>query len=320
MTIPFVKAHGAGNDFLFTSSQSLREPLGEERLPELARAICNRHTGVGADGWYLVVQPSEGHHAEIRLYNSDGSKAELSGNGTRCAAAMLVEAGLPITTVRILTGSGARVLKLIERNGRGFRFEMDMGKLGSKPEQVRFALPEGGAEQPEPEPPPLPPPEPVPVPAESEGGESAPQEAPAPAAAPPPPPKSLVKTREVTIVDVGNPQCAVVVQSFDIDWRSLGASIEKHPQFPKGTNVSFVRKVDPHTIEARFWERGAGATLSSGTGAAGAAAAAILLGLATSPVRVVTEAGDLEVAWPDAQGSARLTGPAQITARGEFFW
>src|SRR5689334_9001881 len=79
MTIPFVKAHGAGNDFLFTFSQALIEPLPAEREADLARAICSRNTGIGADGWYLIVQPSEGNHAEIRLYNSDGSKAELSG-------------------------------------------------------------------------------------------------------------------------------------------------------------------------------------------------------------------------------------------------
>jgi hypothetical protein len=111
---------------------------------------------------------------------------------------------------------------------------------------------------------------------------------------------SLVLTsgsRDVAIVDVGNPQCAVFVENFQFDWHAVGAEIEKHKQFPSGTNVSFVRKVDDHSVEARFWERGAGATLSSGTGSLGAAVTAILLGLVGSPVRVLTEAGELEVTW-----------------------
>ena len=86
--------------------------------------------------------------------------------------------------------------------------------------------------------------------------------------------------REVAILDAGNPQCALAVDKFDVDWRTLGGEIEIHSQFPKKTNVSFVRKIDDHAIEARFWERGAGATLSSGTASSlGAAVAAILLGL-----------------------------------------
>ena len=249
MNIPYIKAHGAGNDFLFTFEKALREPLHQDHLADFARGICDRHRGVGADGWYLIRQPSEGHHAEILLFNSDGSKAELSGNGTRCAAAILVDAGLPTGTVRILTGAGPRQVKLLERKGREFRFEMDMGRPTWSDDQLRFPLPLKAGK------------------------------------------------REVAILDVGNPQCAVVVDSLDLDWRTLGAEIENHSEFPKKTNVSFIRRIDDHAIEARFWERGAGATLSSGTGSLGAAAAAILLGQVGSPVRVVTEAGDLEVSW-----------------------
>jgi diaminopimelate epimerase len=309
MNVPFLKAHGAGNDFVFTFEQSLRQPADQESLGRLARAICDRHAGVGADGWYLVRQPCEGHHAEILLFNSDGSKAELSGNGTRCAAAILIDAGLPTSNVRILSGAGPRLLQLLERKGRNFRFEMDMGRPAWKDAELRQSLdlPSGA--------------------------------------------------REVAVIDVGNPQCAVPVDGFDFDWRAAGAGIETHARFPDRTNVSFFRKVDDHTIEARFWERGAGATLSSGTGSLGAAAVAILLGLTGSPVRVVGEAGGLEVRWgppsapaaprrietPAAEaspaeagqppapplvtwaysapdGAASLAGPAQIVAGGEFYW
>ena len=251
MTIPFVKAHGAGNDFLLTWED--RAPA--ENLPETARAFCDRHRGIGADGWILVKPDA------IRLFNSDGSEAELSGNGTRCAAAMLVDSGMAQHDVTLMTGAGLRRLRLIDRQARAFRFEMDMG------------LPVG--------------------------------------------PRTLqLGAREVTVMDVGNPQCAVFVEEFPANWESIGAQIEAHPFFPRRTNVSFVRTVDRHTIDVRFFERGAGPTLSSGTGSTGAAVAAILRGAVQSPVVIQTQAGDLQLRWDD---SVYLTGPAEITAAGEFY-
>lgn len=259
MTIPFTKAHGAGNDFLLSWSE--RVPSGG--LPAMARAICNRHTGIGADGWILV------RDAAIRLFNADGSEAEISCNGTRCAAALLLDAGRAAGDLTITTGAGAKHLRLIERSGRRFRFEMDMGRPVVHPHQVRFMLPLRRGAQ------------------------------------------------EVTILDVGNPQCALFVDRFPPDWESLGAEIEGHPHFPKRTNVSLVRAVDQHTIEARFYERGAGVTLSSGTGSTGAAVAAILRKAAASPVRVLAPSGEpLEIRWDD---SVYLTGPAEIIGAGEFY-
>jgi diaminopimelate epimerase len=119
-------------------------------------------------------------------------------------------------------------------------------------------------------------------------------------------------------LDVGNPQCAVPVEGIDSDWRILGAEIEAHSHFPQRTNVSFFAKVDDATIDARFYERGAGPTLSSGTGATGAAAAAILRGLVHSPVTVRTEDAPLMVRWNGPGHSAFLLGPAQIVATGIF--
>jgi diaminopimelate epimerase len=259
MKIPFTKAHAAGNDFLLTWTS---EAPGRS-LPEAARAICGRHTGVGADGWMLMTAES------IRLFNADGSEPEISGNGTRCAAALLVEAGLAQEQVTLLTGAGPKHLKLIERAGRRFLFEMDMGLPRYREDEIRYSLPLG---------------------------------------------KGPV---EVTILDVGNPQCAVMVEEFPPDWEQLGAEIEAHPRFPRRTNVSFVRVIDPQTLEVRFYERGVGPTLSSGTGSTGAAEAAILRKLAVSPVSIVTPAGELRVRWDD---SVHLTGPAEIVASGEFYW
>ncbi len=102
---------------------------------------------------------------------------------------------------------------------------------------------------------------------------------------------------------------------FDFDWRAMGAEIERHPHFPNRTNVSFVKPVDAHSIEVRFWERGAGETMSSGTGSTGAAVAAVARGLAQSPLRVLTPAGPLDLR---IEGNVFLTGPAVLVARGLF--
>lgn len=255
MNIPFTKAHGAGNDFLLTWAD--RAPASE--LASVARAICDRHTGIGADGWMLV-KPSA-----IRLFNADGGEAELSGNGTRCAAAMLVQSGLAGAQVKLMTGAGLKTLHLIERRERWFQFEMDMGRPEFREDEIRVPL----------------------------------------------------LALEATIVNVGNPQCAVFVKEFPDNWQELGRDIEKHSIFPKHTNVSFVRVLDEHSIEARFYERGVGPTLSSGTGSTGAAVAAVLRKEVVSPVRVITGAGDLTLRWDD---SVFLTGPAEIIGSGEFFW
>lgn len=122
--------------------------------------------------------------------------------------------------------------------------------------------------------------------------------------------------RDVTLLWAGNPQCAVPVEDFHFDWRSMGAEIESHPQFPNRTNVSFIKPVDDHSIEARFYERGAGETMSSGTGSTGAAVAAVARGLAQWPVRVLTPAGPLDLRQ---DGDVYLTGPSEIVAQGEFF-
>jgi diaminopimelate epimerase len=266
MRIPFTKAHGAGNDFLLTwLNQAPRENRAEAAI-----AICERHTGIGADGWLLVDQsPSreKEFHGAIQLFNSDGSVAELSGNGTRCAAAFLVDAGLAAGEVRIRTGAGVKSLRLLQRSGTSFVFEMNMGRP-QFPEGDRTTL------------------------------------------------DLFDGPLDATLVDVGNPQCVVQVNDFEFDWRSRGAEIERHPRFPNRTNVSFVRRVDEHTIDVRFFERGAGETMSSGTGSTGAAAAGLRLGLVKSPVTIRTPAGPLELRSED---QIYLVGPAQIIGGGDFY-
>ena len=262
MKIPFTKAHGARNDFLLTWRKQL--PSGLDDLAAAARAICDRHSGAGADGWLLVSPGSGEAHGAIELWNSDGSRSKISGNGTRCAAALLVDAGWADRDVHIATGAGLKHLRLLAREGRVFFFEMNMGAA-----------------------------EVVELQADIEG-------------------------RDCVILNVGNPQCAFFVGHFDFEWQALGARVERHPRFSNRTNVSFVRVLDRHMIEVRFFERGAGETMSSGTGSTGAGAAAMARGLVESPVRVLTPAGPLDLRWEG--GNILLAGPAEIVATGEFFW
>jgi len=231
----------------------------------LARAICERHTGAGADGWILIDSGTEGAHAAIELWNSDGSRSEISGNGTRCAAALIVQTGKANGEIRIATGAGIKTLRLLDRQGHLYSFEMNMGRAAIEELQA-----------------------------------------------------NLVPGRECVILNVGNPQCAVFVDNFDFDWRTLGAELERHPRFPNRTNVSFIRVVEEHTLDVRFFERGAGETMSSGTGSTGAVAAALARGLVRNPVTVLTPAGPLKLA--SKNDDLYLEGPAEIVAEGEFYY
>jgi len=271
MRIPYTKAHGAKNDFLLTMAAD----APQENLAEAAIAICNRYTGVGADGWLIVNHPPEGessYDARIRLFNSDGSEVEMSGNGTRCAAAYILDAGCKKTDVTIVTGAGPKQMKVLSAEGFVYNFEMNMGSPKWTKEELHHRL------------------------------------------------KIEGEVFDCTILNVGNPQCAVFVPDFDFDWRAAGAAIEKHPYFPNKTNVSFIYRLDKHSIDVRFFERGAGETMSSGTGSTGAATAAVLRGMVTSPIHVHTPAGPLELKWNGGSEDAFLTGPAEIVARGEFYY
>lgn len=259
--VPFTKLHGAENDFLLT----WKEQAPERDLPEVARRICARTTGIGADGWMLVAR--EDGQLSTRLFNSDGSEAEISGNGTRCAAAFgLAQGAVSSSRVAVTTAAGRKELKLISREGNRFVFEMNMGE--PRVIELRAAIHLDG------------------------------------------------RDFDATILDVGNPQCAIFADEISGNWRDAARHCESHARFPNRTNVSFVQSIDLHTIEAVFFERGAGETRSSGTGSTGAACAAILRGVTESPVTIRTPAGSLQLRWDD---SVYLTGPAELIGEGVFF-
>jgi diaminopimelate epimerase len=259
--IPFAKLHGAENDFLLTWG----DEVPELDLPEVTRRICARTTGVGADGWMLLWREIGGLRS--RLFNADGSEPEISGNGTRCAAAFaLLKSQTNASEVVINTAAGKKKLRLIKRDRNRFLFEMEMGV--PKLEELHARLNLAGRDW------------------------------------------------DATLLNVGNPQCALFVSALPDDWRVAATQAEALPRFPQRSNVSIVRVVDRHKVQAVFYERGAGETRSSGTGSTGAAAAAILRGEADSPVEVETPAGSLHLRWDD---SVYLTGPAELVCEGRYF-
>ena len=278
--IPFVKYHGMGNDWLVAEASKL-----PANFPALARRILDRHTGAGADGLIVVMKPAlKTHDARIRFFNADGSEAEMSGNGIRCAGASLLERKPAKRRLEIETAAGIRTLEK-GRSGEGkWMFRVHMGAPILAAAQIPFH----------------------------------------PAATASPILRFRLKTHRgdlpVTVTSMGNPHCSVFVADFaSVDWRRLGEEIERNEHFPNRTNVEFVRLISKDEIEVRFWERGVGHTMSSGTGSCGATVASILNGLTDRRVRVRTEAGMLEVSWPEG-GEVTLTGPVVRVMKGDYLY
>jgi diaminopimelate epimerase len=279
----FVKFHGYGNDYLVFEAGEISRVAS---LNDFARSVCERHQGAGADGVALIEK-----HVDreipfgVRIFNADGSEAAMSGNGTRCAVAYLYDSNLwAKDELRISTRAGVKLYRLRERMAGGkYKFEAEIGR-------PRF----GSAEIP------------------MRGGE----------------PLSRVlnyplevgdEIIKITALQMCNPNCCVFVDDFDrVDWRRIGARIEKHEQFPERINVEFIRVRDPKTLEVRVWERGVGETQSSGTGACAATVASVLNNLVERRVTVEMSGGAAEVEWRAEDGEVTLTGMAEIVYSGEW--
>lgn len=291
--IEFHKAHGMGNDFLVMEGHALPD-RGQDSLSQIARRMCDRHRGIGADGVVYILPGRDYPQSDfsIRLFNSDGSEAEMSGNGIRCAAAVHHWKN-PAAAKEVVLDSvaGRRTLRLLQQDGARFIYSAEMGVPSFLSESVPFdseGLP-GGQRG-------------------SEGFEV--MSVPLPV---------IDRVFLITAMSVGNPQCITLVEDFEsFDWQRYGRALETHPRFPKKTNVEFVRVIDEHTVEIRIWERGAGHTESSGTGAIASAVGAIVNGRATSPVEIITEGGKLAVEWNGNGRPVFLTGEAEIICKGEF--
>jgi len=273
------KFHGLGNDFIVSSDRSL-----PGRLPEFARAICDRHTGIGADG-FMAVLPSNKKtcDAHTRIFNADGSEAEMSGNGIRCVGAFLSERAPKKKQFAVETAAGIKTLELVARSTEyEWVFRVAMGKPILEPAMIPFTG------------------EPAKAPVVGYALQTE---------------RGLLP---VTVTSMGNPHCSIFVGDFAaINWNSLGHEIENNPLFPRRTNVEFVKVRSPREIEVRYWERGVGETMSSGTGSAAAVVAAVLSGHTGRKVRVRTLGGIMEIEWPEGS-EVILTGPVRKIAEGIF--
>jgi diaminopimelate epimerase len=276
--IPFTKAHACGNDFLIVTEDAA---AGYD-CSDLTRFLCARNTGIGADGveffrWNDIRTSS--NSGRIRLYNADGSIAEISGNGTRCVAAWMAEAlgSRAGDELEIVTDAGLRVCQ-VNAVDTSSGFAVDITTRMGIPTFVPRTV-------------------------------------------------NLKSGRRVdgAEVNTGNPHFVIVVDNADftvdgLSWTAIGAEICVHPDFPRQTNVEFVRVVSPTEIEIRIFERGVGPTTSSGTGSSATATAAIAQGLARSPLTVVAPGGAQTVTWQGPGTELKLTGPAALIARGEAFY
>lgn len=292
----FTKLHGYGNDYLVFEAEQLApagwragfERFGEsEPFGDFVRRVCDRHFGAGADGVAVVERLDEGDDADFRLriFNPDGGEAAMSGNGSRCAAACLYFDGLwSGEELRFRTRAGIKLFRLRGREaGSRFRFEAEIGRPRFDSASIPMLTAEPLAEVRD-------------YTLALDGGERV----------------------EVTALQMCNPNCCVFVEDFArADWRRLGRTIESHASFPERTNVEFIRTLDRQNIEARVWERGAGETLSSGTGACAAAVASMIGARADRRVNVHMPGGLLEVLWRE-DGEVLLTGEAEAVYRGDW--
>lgn len=278
----FIKFHGFGNDYIVFEASELE---GVESLSELARRVCDRHYGAGADGIAIVGRSQdEGADFNVRIFNPDGSEAGLSGNGTRSAAAYLYYRGLwADESLRLATRTGVKLYRLRERIKEGhYWFEAELGE----PRFDSAAIPmltdkllERVTE----------------YPLNVEG-----------------------EQLRVTALLMGNPHCCIFVEDFDeLDWRKVGRALQSHAQFPERTNVVFVRVTDRENIELRIWERGVGETFSSGTGACAASVASMINDKTERRIKVHMPGGQIEVEWR-ADNEVVMTGRADIVYRGEW--
>ncbi|MGH9767014.1 MAG: diaminopimelate epimerase, partial [Blastocatellia bacterium] len=287
----FHKFQALGNDFLIVRESELRAVTDD--FEAFSKQICDRHFGAGADGVELLLDAPRvaGADFEVRLFNADGGETPISGNGTRCVAAYFYQIEKwERPEVRIATGAGVKILRPVDRGGpigSGQVFEAEMGAPRFASEEIPVALPARLDRV-------------IRQRLEVDG-----------------------QSVEFTATSMGNPHCSVFIDSLgapefkNIDWRSLGSKIETHGAFPDRANVEFIRVINRNEIEVRFWERGVGETLASGTGACGAALAAMINGLTDRRVKVITEVGVLLVEWRD-DGMVVQIGEARVVYRGEW--
>jgi diaminopimelate epimerase len=289
--VRFSKLQGTGNDFILVDARAGLRPTN---LENLARAICDRHFGVGADG-LMLAENSAVANLKMRLFNSDGSEAEVSGNGLRCFAKFAIENGLVggaaasqgNQSLTVETLAGVREVKAYLLGNKVDRADVNMGLPRFKPEDIPVRVNVD-----------------VPI-------------APAPILNCPLPLNG--KELTVCLLSVGNPHAVAFLSAAVADFplSEIGPKVENHPLFPQRTNFEVARVLDRNKIEARVWERGVGETLACGSGACAIAVAARLLDFAGDKVDIILDGGSLTVSW-DGVGEILLSGPVKEVFTGEW--
>ncbi|MFZ9791121.1 MAG: diaminopimelate epimerase [Gemmataceae bacterium] len=274
----FVKMQGIGNDYVYVDCFS--QPFPRD-ITKLACEISDRHFGVGGDGIILIC-PSEKADARMRMFNADGSESEMCGNGIRCVAKFVHDHGIARKDhLSIETGRGVLQLKLEIHNGKATQIRVDMGEPILKPDLIPTTL-------------------------------------------------QLDKTQtgklsidhqnfDVTCISMGNPHCVIFVNEITDELvLGVGPKIEKHPVFPRRTNVEFIKVNDQNSFTMRVWERGSGETLACGTGACAVAVAGVLTGRMKRSVLGHLRGGDLRLDWSETDNHVFMTGPAVEVFQGEW--
>ena len=273
----FAKMQGLGNDYVYVNC--LAEPL--DNPSTVARMVSDRHFGIGSDG-LILIRPSVQADFFMEMFNADGSRAEMCGNGIRCVGKYVFDHGLTDKTLLdVNTLAGVKHLELHVENGRVASVTVDMGAPGLAPDSI-------------------------PVASELDPVVRA--------------PITVAGTAfEMTCVSMGNPHAVVFVDDVaGFPLEEFGPQFECHEMFPKRVNTEFVQVVSPSEINMRVWERGAGETLACGTGACASVVACILNGVTNDEVTVHLLGGDLLVHWDRAANTVFMTGPCETVFEGEI--
>ena len=274
----FTKMHGCGNDYVYVDCT--KEPLADPEA--VARFVSDRHFGIGSDG-LILINSSEVADFEMAMYNADGSRGEMCGNGIRCVAKFVYDKGLTDKTkITVETLAGIKTLDLNVEKGQVKTVRVNMGSPTLKCTEIPVVFPQD---------------EMINEPMEVEG-----------------------KIYPVTCVSMGNPHCVTFMDEDvrKLDLEKIGPSFENHETFPKRVNTEFANILDRKHIRMRVWERGSGETLACGTGACATAVAAVLNGLTEDTVDLELLGGHLAINYDRIQNLVFMTGPATIVFDGEI--
>ena len=275
----FTKMHGCGNDYIYIDGA--KEHIAQEEKPDFVRRVSDRHFGIGGDG-VIFINPSDEADFEMEMYNADGSRAEMCGNGIRCVAKFVYDKGLTDKTdISVISCGKIKYLQLFLKDNKVDTVRVNMGA----PELIAANVP-------------------VVCDKEQAVDESI-----------------TVQDTEykMTCVSMGNPHAVVFMENVtNLEIEKVGPYFENHERFPKRTNTEFVKVIDRNTVQMRVWERGTGETLACGTGCCATVVACILNGLTDDTVTVKLLGGELEITWDREADLVYMTGPATTVFEGEI--